>query len=90
MIGVVEVFMRVLLIKRDWIHVVPQVSSHLAEVHIGDPEDGVQRVQADAGHCQVPGVQEPGSVSTDVSIEQSDNIIEFHGNIIDISNQESA
>ena len=33
MIGVVEVFMRVLLVHRDWIHVVPQVPSHLGEVH---------------------------------------------------------
>ena len=90
MIGVVEVFLRILLIKRDWIHVVPQVSSHLAEVHKGDPEDRVQGVQADACYCQVHGMEQPGSVSADVSIEESDNLIEFHGNIIDISDQESA
>ena len=69
---------------------IPHVSSYLAEVYKGDPEDRVQGVQADAGHCQVHGVQQPGSVSTDVSIEESDNLIEFHGNIIDISDQESA
>ena len=90
MIGVVEVFMRVLLVKRDWIHVVPQVPSHLAEVHKGDPEDRVQGVQADAGHSQIHGVEQPGSVSADIAIEESDNLIKFHGNIIDISDQESA
>ena len=90
MIGVVEVFLRILLIKRDWIHVVSQVSSHLAEVHKGDPEDRVQGVQADACYCQVHGMEQPGSVSADVSIEESDNLIEFHGDIIDISDQESA
>ena len=57
MIGVVEVFMRVLLVHRDWIHVVPQVPSHLAEVHKGDPENRVQGVQADAGHSQIHGVE---------------------------------
>ena len=90
MIGVVEVFMRVLLVKRDWIHVVPQVPSHLAEVHKGDIENRVQGVQADAGYSQIHGVEQPGSVSADIAIEESDNLIKFHGNIIDISDQESA
>ena len=85
MIGVVEVFMRILLIKRDWIHVVPQVSSHLAEVHKGDPEDRVQGVQADAGYSQIHGVEQPGSVPADVAVEESDNLVKFHGRIIYIS-----
>ena len=47
--GVVEVFMKVLLVHLDLIHVVPQVPSHLGEVHKGDIENGVQgskRMQA--------------------------------------------
>ena len=85
MMGVVEVFMVVLLVQRDWIHVVPQVPSHLAEVHKGDIEDRVQGVQADAGYGQIHGVEQPGSVSADIAIEESDNLIKFHGRIIDIS-----
>ena len=83
--GVVEVFMRVLLVHLDWIHVVPQVPSHLGEVHKGDIEDGVQWVQADAGYSQIRGVEQPGSVSADIAVEESDNLIKFHWRIIDIS-----
>ena len=83
--GVVEVFMKVLLVHLDWIHVVPQVPSHLGEMHKGDIEDGVQGVQADAGYSQIHGVEQPGSVSVDIAIEESDNLVKFHGRIIYIS-----
>ena len=89
-IVVVEVFMKALLVHMDWIHVVPQVPSHLGEMHKGDIEDGVQGVQADAGYSQIHGVEQPGSVPADVAIEEADNLIKFHGRIIDISDQESA
>ena len=82
---IVEVFMKVLLVHLDWIHVVPQVPSHLGEMHKGDIEDGVQGVQADAGYSQIHGVEQPGSVSVDIAIEESDNLIKFHGRIIYIS-----
>ena len=57
MTGLVEIFMRALLISSHWIYVIPQISSHLAVVYKRDPEDGVQRVQAYTGHCQVHGMQ---------------------------------
>ena len=57
MTGLVEIFMKALLINRHWIYVIPQISSHLTVVYKRDPEDGVQRVQAYTGHCQVHGVQ---------------------------------
>ena len=42
--GVVEVFMKVLLVHLDWIQEVPHVPSDLGEVHIGDIEEGVEGV----------------------------------------------
>ena len=57
MTGLVGIFMRALLINSHWIHVIPQISSHLAVVYKWDPEDGVQWVQAYTGHCQVHGMQ---------------------------------